>query len=83
MNNDNNWTTILDTGPRYFFDRLMNTHCTYLAQSELSTFMDLVNTSFLNIMHLKCKSINKNYHDMTNLLYTIPGYFTAFALSET
>ena len=54
----------------------------YIAVNELAVFVK-GETCALNFMHVNCRSLNKNYTALINLLQLIPTPLTAIAVTET
>src|ERR1043165_4453794 len=55
----------------------------YLTEDKLGHFLHSDNKASLNIMHINCRSLNKKFNSITNLLSRTNCTFTAIGLSET
>jgi hypothetical protein len=55
----------------------------YITENKLENFMHPDNKASLNIIHINCRSLNKNFDSITNLLYRTNCSFTAIGLCET
>ena len=55
----------------------------YMTENNLEKFLYCENNSSMNIMHINCRSLNKNFKSITNLLSRTSCTFTAIGLSET
>jgi len=55
----------------------------YIEVSKLNAFCDFDKKTGLNIVHLNCRSLSKNFKPLLNLLDCISGALTVIALSET
>lgn len=64
-------------------DSFFPSNSRYIEVCELSDFFKFQGTSAINIMHLNCRSLRKNYCNVVNLLTSISKPITAIALSET
>jgi len=70
--------------PDINFLNLSNTcRDSYIEVSELNVFCDFDKKIGLNIVHLNCRSLSKNFKPLLNLLNCISGALTVIALSET
>lgn len=66
-----------------FMSRIKNCNCKYLLESQLSTFFKFSQPNCVNIMHVNCRSLNKNFKSLLNLLHVSSGKLSALALTET
>ena len=55
----------------------------YITESDLDLFCNFNNHTGLNIMHLNCRSIKKNFDSLKTLLSSFSRKLTAIAISET
>lgn len=74
----------------FFFDTFRNgndafNNCasTYITENKFSEFLQSENDSSFNIMHINCRSLNKNFRSITSLLSRTNCKLTAIGLSET
>ena len=66
-----------------FLSNLSTCNCLYLEENKLNDFFDFGHGPKLNIMHVNCRSINKNYKSLVNLLHRISEPLTAIGVTET
>ena len=55
----------------------------YIDESKLNEFFRFQCTSAINIIHINCRSFNKNYCGIVNLLRILSKPLTAIAITET
>lgn len=55
----------------------------YVTENELNAFFKLSCNSSINILHINCRSIKKNYNSITNLLNMLEAPLSVIAVSET
>ena len=55
----------------------------YLQECELSDFLKVSRNRTINLLHVNCRSLNKNCNDMLNLLQEISQKLSVIAISET
>jgi hypothetical protein len=60
-----------------------NCKSNYMVENDLANFMSSDSKSSMNIIHINCRSLNKNFNSITNLLSRTNCKFTAIGLSET
>ena len=72
-----------DDDPRNFFNNFSTCKCLYLEENKLNDFLHSDNGSRMNIMHVNCRSMNKNFKSLTNLLHRISEPMTAIGITET
>ena len=73
LNSYNNCTDLLN----------IDINSAYLTESKLGNFLISGESLSMNLMHINCRSLNKNFKSITNLLSTSNCNFTAIGLSET
>ncbi len=65
------------------FNNNYNCNSEYLEEGKLNDFFNFNNNSSLNLIHINCRSMNKNFKSLANLLHRIDGPLTAIGVSET
>ena len=55
----------------------------YLVENEINSFCHFDEQSNLNILHLNCRSLKKNFDSLKTLLNSVNQKLTAIAISET
>ena len=55
----------------------------YITESESHSFFRFDDLNAINLLHLNCRSLMKNFTGLQNLLSIISGKLTAIALTET
>src|SRR5690349_4768728 len=55
----------------------------YITEDKIEHFLHADNKASLNFMHINCRSLNKNFSSIINLLSRTNCTFTAIGLSET
>lgn len=55
----------------------------YIDEIDLNKFFDFSEQSAINIIHVNCRSLNKNFGGLQSLLNSISNTLTAVAVSET
>jgi len=58
-------------------------NCIYIDENELESFLPTCSASNLNLLHINCRSMNKNFDKLQNLLDTMKAKFTIIAVTET
>jgi len=66
-----------------FMDRIKNCNRKYLREDQFATFFKFSDLGCVNLMHVNCRSLQKNFKPLVNLLYIASCLFTAIALTET
>lgn len=61
----------------------LNSNCRYIDEGELSKFFTHSNCSPINILHINCRSLNKNFSSIKQLLNTIDCKLSCLAVTET
>ena len=56
--------------------------CKYITENEASSFFNFGDKHAINIMHVNCRSIKKNFGPLTNLLNMISAPLTAIAVTQ-
>ena len=67
---------------KHLLANLFNINCAYITEEKLCNFFNF-NDCSLNILHINCRSLNKNFQNIKNLLYPISQPLTAIAVTET
>jgi hypothetical protein len=57
--------------------------CKYVTENELNAFFNFSDTSSMNILHINCRSIKKNYNSIINVLHMFKAPLSAIAVSES
>lgn len=60
-----------------------NTGSLYIDESQLNDFFDFQCTTAFNMIHINCRSLNKNYCDIVSILEILSKPLTAIVLTET
>ena len=55
----------------------------YIEERQLNDFFEFQHMAAINVMHINCRSMKKNFNDIVNLISTLSGSLTAIALTET
>jgi len=66
-----------------FIDRIKNCACKYLREDQLATFFKFSDLVCVNLMHVNCRSLQKNFKPLLNSLHIAFCSLTAIALTET
>ena len=67
-----------------YLNTFSNCNSTYLEEDSLKAFFkNSEQNSAINLMHVNCRSINKNFSSLVNLLDRVPSSLTALGVSET
>ena len=66
-----------------FLNNLSNCKSAYLEEDKLNSFFDFGHGSSVNIMHVNCRSIKKNFKSLKCLLHGLDESITAIGISET
>ena len=64
-------------------DLVIDGNSSYLTEDQLYKFFDFDDKYSFNVLHINCRSLNKNFKALENLLATISGTLSVIALSET
>ena len=57
--------------------------CCYLTESKMNEFFDLGNATAINLMHINCRSLRRNFDSVKLLLQSISSPLTAVCVTET
>ena len=55
----------------------------YITEDKLNNFFHFKDNSALNLMHVNCRSIKKNFVPLNNLMNLLSGQISALAVTET
>jgi len=55
----------------------------YVEVNKLCNLFDFTNKSAINLIHINCRSLKKNFNDILTMLNIISSPFTAIAVTET
>ena len=55
----------------------------YITEDKLNDFFNFKDTSAINLMHVNCRSLKKNFSSLNNLIYSLSGIISALAVTET
>ena len=55
----------------------------YIEECKLNDFFEFQDKPAINVMHINCRSMKKNFSNIVNLLSTLSRPLTAIALTET
>lgn len=67
----------------YVLNNISDCVSTYLNEDKLNSFFDFDNRSSLNLMHVNCRSLSKNFTSLNCLLANIDDTLTVLGLTET
>jgi hypothetical protein len=60
-----------------------STSTKYIAENDTHSFFHFEDTEAMNMLHLNCRSLSKNFNGLQNLLHVISGKLTVIAVTET
>ena len=66
-----------------FFNLIADSSSSYLTEDKLHGFFYFDKKDSFNAIHVNCRSLNKNFKALENLLTFISGKLTVIAVSET
>ena len=66
-----------------FLNLLPNSNSSYIAEDKLCEFFNFEEKDSFNAIHINCRSLNKNFKALENLLIFISEKLTVIAVSET
>ena len=66
-----------------FLSQFNKCNSSYLQEGDLANFFNLSDLSCLNIIHINCRSLPKNFKSLNTLLQVIGGQLSVIAVSET
>ena len=66
-----------------FFNLIADSSSSYLTEDKLHGFFNFDKKDSFNAIHVNCRSLNKNFKALENLLTSISGKLTVIAVSET
>ena len=58
-------------------------HSPYIEESKLNDFFNFQGPSAINLMHVNCRSIKKNFREIVNFIELLSKPLTAIAVTET
>lgn len=62
---------------------VLNCKSLYITEDKLRDFFNFKNRSALNVLHINCRSLNKNFESIKYLLSSLPHSLTAVGVTET
>src|SRR5882757_565877 len=66
-----------------FMDAVKNVNCKYITESQFVNFFQGSKQNGIDILHANCRSLNKNFKSLLNLLHIASKNLTAIAVTET
>ena len=66
-----------------FFHKFNQWTSIYIEEVDLNNFIDFFVSTSLNLLHVNCKSVNKNFNSLNSLLQVSGGQLSVIAISET
>ena len=73
----------MDDDDILFDDSIYLQNNIYIELHKLNDFFQFDKMPAVNIMHINCRSIKKNFNGIVNLVSTLSRSLTAIALTET
>ena len=75
---------IIDLDPdENFLNLVTDSSSCYVTEKELHDFFHFEDNLCFNVLHVNCRSLNKNFNGLQRLLSSVSGKLSVIAVSET